>query len=73
MGMVLDYIGSGVGRVELRYRQLDAGIIRIKTAGWHGPLMVYRALLGRVNGIEPSSPAWEAGVMPLYDTRFEAF
>ena len=30
MGMVLDYIGSGVGRVELRYRQLDAGIIRIK-------------------------------------------
>ena len=25
--------------------------------------------LERVNGIEPSSPAWEAGVMPLYDTR----
>ena len=26
----------------------------------------------RVNGIEPSSSAWEAEVMPLYDTRFEA-
>ena len=26
----------------------------------------------RVNGIEPSSSAWEAEVMPLYDTRFSA-
>ena len=24
----------------------------------------------RVNGIEPSSSAWEAEVIPLYDTRF---
>jgi hypothetical protein len=25
----------------------------------------------RVKGIEPSLSAWEAGVMPLYDTRSE--
>ena len=25
--------------------------------------------LERVKGIEPSLSAWEAGVMPLYDTR----
>ena len=23
----------------------------------------------RAKGVEPSSPAWEAGVMPLYDAR----
>ncbi|GEM_PF-5274812 len=27
--------------------------------------------LERVKGIEPSLSAWEAGVMPLYDTRFQ--
>ena len=27
--------------------------------------------LERVKGIEPSLSAWEAGVMPLYDTRSE--
>ena len=26
-------------------------------------------LMERVNGIEPSSSAWEAEVIPLYDTR----
>lgn len=26
----------------------------------------------RVKGIEPSHPAWEAGVLPLYDTRSAA-
>ncbi len=23
----------------------------------------------RVAGVEPASPAWEAGVIPIYDTR----
>ncbi len=27
--------------------------------------------LERVKGIEPSLSAWEAGVMPLYDTRVQ--
>ena len=26
-------------------------------------------VLERAKGVEPSSPAWEAGVMPLYDAR----
>lgn len=30
-----------------------------------------RIRLERVKGIEPSLSAWEAGVMPLYDTRSE--
>lgn len=28
-------------------------------------------IVERVKGIEPSLSAWEAGVMPLYDTRSE--
>jgi eukaryotic-like serine/threonine-protein kinase len=28
-----------------------------------------RCTLERAKGVEPSSPAWEAGVMPLYDAR----
>ena len=26
--------------------------------------------LERAMGIEPTAPAWEAGVLPLYDARF---
>ena len=37
----------------------------------HSEWMSIEAVLERVKGIEPSLSAWEAGVMPLYDTRSE--
>lgn len=36
----------------------------------HAPLEALK-IVERVKGIEPSLSAWEAGVMPLYDTRSE--
>ncbi len=32
-------------------------------------LLGVKILMERVKGVEPSSLAWEARVMPLYDTR----
>ena len=29
----------------------------------------FKALMERVVGIEPTFPAWKAGVLPIYDTR----
>ena len=33
------------------------------------PLAKGLSCVKRVKGIEPSSPAWKAGVLPLYHTR----
>jgi hypothetical protein len=55
---------------------MDGGIIGHAINGWlenkKAPTMVPSGILERVKGIEPSSRAWEAFVLPLNYTRGRA-
>ena len=60
---------------ERKYRGVSVQFIRHLRAGTDTWLTLGRLqalkIVERVKGIEPSLSAWEAGVMPLYDTRSE--
>ena len=50
--------------IHLSYRSI---IVKI---GWTKSNLIYKLLFGleQVVGIEPTFPAWKAGVLPIYDT-----
>ena len=50
----------------MKRKRVDAGE---QIFGWRSNELKFKENLERVKGIEPSLSAWEAGVMPLYDTR----
>ena len=47
--------------IQLNYRCLTLNYIKIKTTD-------NSCLMEQVVGIEPTFPAWKAGVLPIYDT-----
>ena len=58
----LEAVAAGVARLEKQDGLLFQWVMR----SWR---IAMEREVERVKGIEPSLSAWEAGVMPLYDTR----
>jgi hypothetical protein len=76
-------VGAALGRLVIQVSECGAGeSVEIKKPAIKAGFFLYVHLpskqqreceirVERVKGIEPSLSAWEAGVMPLYDTRSE--